>query len=485
MGLNAVTLEQLVPASRPLPAVDELVAGLPTEAYTTDPEVCARYGADRWPIASKRELLGERVPHPALVVRPSNAEEIAKVLRRAQACGVAVTPYGAGSSVVGGAIPADGGILIDLRRMDRVLEFDEVSLLVTAEAGIKGDVLERWLNERGYTLGHFPQSLHLSTLGGWVATRASGTFSSRYGNIEDIVDGLRVVLPDGELIDIAPCPRRSAGPELTDVFIGSEGTLGIVTEVDVRVRPVPAVRRFAGFRFAELGAAIATIRELAQLDRAPALVRLYDAEEAQRLLEAVGEAAGTPLLVLGWDGDEETVSGQETQAGAICARHGGAGLGSAVGEAWFESRFDVAPLIAAIERRNGLADTIEISMRWRDAEQVYQAATTAADRHASRVLAHFSHVYPSGTSLYVIFTVEAESDAAAEQAYLRVWEDVTTAAMAAGASLSHHHGVGVARARWMAQEHGAGLRVLQAIKGALDPAGILNPGKLLPLGEQR
>ena len=195
--------------------------------------------------------------------------------------------------------------------------------------------------------------------------------------------------------------------------------------------------------------------------------------------------AGGSLLILGWDGDEEAVARSETEAIEICARRGARGLGPAVGDAWFAGRFDVSALIAAIERPNGLADTIEVSMRWRDAEQVYAAATAAARRHAGNVLAHFSHVYPSGTSLYVIFSVEEESDRAAEEAYLRVWHDVTAAAMGAGASLSHHHGVGIARTPWMAQQHGSGLQVLEAVKRALDPAGILNPGKLLPLGGHR
>jgi alkyldihydroxyacetonephosphate synthase len=394
-----------------------------------------------------------------------------------------VTPVGARSSVVGGAVPAHGGAVLDLSAMNHVLGLDAASQLVTAQAGVRGDVLEAWCNERGVTLGHYPQSLHLSTLGGWVATRASGTFSSGYGSIENLVDGLRVILPSGERVAIAACPRRSAGPELAQLFLGSEGALGVVTQVDVRVHRLPEERQFAGVVFADLSSAISAIRELAQVGPPPAVVRLYDAAEAARLLEAGGEPPGSALLVLGWDGDHELVDLRMRHTRRLCASASGRWIGAAVGDAWFADRFDVSALETAIARPAGLADTIEVSMRWRDAEAVYDAAVTAAREHADRVLAHFSHVYVSGTSLYVIFAIEAESEQAAERRYAQAWRDITEAAMDAGASLSHHHGVGLARTAWMAREHGAGLRVLRAVKAALDPAGILNPGKLLGIDD--
>lgn len=444
-----------------------------------DTETLSSYGSDRWPLTVKRELTGGRLPRPGIVIRPRNADEVAVVLHRCQALALPVTPYGAGSSVVGGAVPTDGGVVVDMSRMDAIGELDETSLLVTVEAGVRGHALEEWLNQRGYTLGHYPQSLHISTVGGWVATRASGTFSSGYGNIEDLVDGLRVVLPTGDLLVIAPNPRKSAGPDLAELFLGSEGTLGVVTEVDLRVRRLPSEVRFSGYTFSSLDDGVDVIRELAQGSMPPSVVRLYDPAEAVRLLAEVSVAPGSSLLVLGWDGDPEYIDVQERVADTLVPHHAGRRIGSAVGEAWFASRFDVSALVAGTERSGGMADTIEISMLWKDATAVYDAAVAAVTPHVDRVVAHFSHVYRSGTSLYVIFFIEADSDEEAERRYSDAWSALTEAALAAGASVSHHHGVGVARARWMAQQHGRGWVVLQGIKRLLDPAGVLNPGKLI------
>lgn len=435
---------------------------------------------DWWPVGVKRAENGGELPRPALVLWPASSAEVSRILKQAQRERIPIVPFGGGSSVVGGAIPMPGAAVLDMRLMGNVLELDEISLLVTVQAGMMGGALESYLNERGYTLGHYPQSLYLSTVGGWVSTRASGTFSSRYGNIEDLVDGMRVVLPTGELIEIGPNPRSSTGPDLKEIFLGSEGTLGVVTEVDIRIQRLPEERNFRGLAFADVWAGVEAVREIVQSGLTPAVVRLYNLAEGANMLRTFGESTEQSLLILAWDGYEEMVAVQRKLCLEICSRFGGKDLGPEVGEHWYRNRFDVTALEQGVRKSGGIADTIEVSMLWRDARHVYEAVVGALSPYTPEVLAHFSHVYTSGTSLYVIFFSKAEDDEAAEELYFRAWNDVMEATVASGASISHHHGIGLIRTAWMENEHGSGLRLLRDLKSALDPAGILNPGKLIP-----
>lgn len=438
------------------------------------------HSVDWWPVGVKRAKNGGELPRPGLVLWPASSAEVSRILERAQRERVPVVPFGAGSSVVGGAIPMPGGAVLDMRLMASVLELDEVSLLVTVQAGMMGGDLESYLNERGYTLGHYPQSMYLSTVGGWVATRASGTFSSRYGNIEDLVDGMRVVLPTGELIEMSPNPRSSTGPDLKEIFLGSEGTLGVVTEVDLRIQRLPEERGFRGFAFADVWTGVEAVREMVQSGLTPAVARLYNPAEGARMLRTFGEPEDQSLLILAWDGPEEMVALQRKLCLEICSKLGGKDLGPDVGEHWYRNRFDVTALKEGVRKPGSIADTIEISMLWRDVRSVYEAVVVALSRYTSEVLAHFSHVYTSGTSLYVTFFSEAENDDAAEELYFRAWSDVMQAAVSSGASISHHHGIGLIRTGWMEDELGSGLKLLRSLKDTLDPAGILNPGKLIP-----
>ena len=449
--------------------------------YSFDEDDLVRHSFDWWPVGVKRAENGGELPIPSLILWPANSAEVSRILERAQRERVPVVPFGAGSSVVGGAIPLPGGAVLDMRGMANVLELDEVSLVATVQAGLMGGDLESYLNDRGYTLGHYPQSLYLSTVGGWISTRASGTFSSRYGNIEDLVDGMRVVLPTGDLLAIDPNPRSSTGPDLKEIFLGSEGTLGVVTEVDLRIQRLPEERSFRGLVFGDIFTGVEAVRELVQSGLTPAVVRLYNPVEGARILGAFDESTEQSLLVLAWDGPKEIVAAQQKLGLEICSRFGGRDLGPEVGEHWFRNRFDVTALKEGVRKPGGIADTIELSMLWRDVRTVYEAVVGALSSYAPEVLAHFSHVYPSGTSLYVIFFSEAEDDERVEELYFRAWNDVMDAAVASGASIAHHHGIGLMRTPWMEKEHGSkGLQLLRGLKGALDPAGILNPGKLIP-----
>jgi alkyldihydroxyacetonephosphate synthase len=449
--------------------------------YSFEEDELNSHSFDWWPVGVKRAESGGELPRPGLIMWPASSAEVSRILELAQRERVPIIPFGAGSSVVGGAIPVPGGAVLDMRGMANVLELDEVSLLATVQAGMMGGDLESYLNERGYTLGHYPQSLYLSTVGGWVSTRASGTFSSRYGNIEDLVDGMRVVLPTGDLLEIDPNPRSSTGPDLKEIFLGCEGTLGVVTEVDLRILRLPEERSFRGLVFGDIFTGVEAVRELVQSGLTPAVVRLYNPVEGARVLGAFDEPAEQSLLILAWDGPKEMVAVQQKLCLEICSRFGGRDLGPEAGEHWFRNRFDVTALKEGVRKPGGIADTIELSMLWRDARSVYEAVVGALSSYTPEVLAHFSHVYPSGTSLYVIFFSEAEDDEGAEELYFRAWNDVMDAAVASGASIAHHHGIGLIRTAWMEKEHGRrGLRLLRDLKGVLDPAGILNPGKLIP-----
>ena len=459
--------------------LEALASELPEGKYSFAEDDLSLRSHDWWPVAVKRATSGGELPRPGLVLWPTNGAEVSRILRRAQNEGIPVTPFGGGSSVVGGAIPTPDGVVLDTRDIKGVLDLDETSLVVTVAAGTMGSDLETYLNERGYTLGHYPQSLHLSTVGGWVATRASGTFSSMYGNIEDAVEGMRVVLPTGDLLSIGPVPRSSTGPDLKEVFLGSEGTLGVITEVDLRVRRLPEERSFRGLVFDDLFEGVEAVRTLVQSGLTPAVVRLYNSVEGAPMLRKFGEDERKNLLILAWDGPAELVAAQRRLCLETCGRFRAKDLGPEVGEHWYENRFDVTALREGVRKPGGIADTIEVSMLWRDVVAVYEAVTNALSHYTPEVLAHFSHVYPSGTSLYAIFFSEAGSDEEAEELYFRAWNDVMDAALSSGASMAHHHGVGIVRAPWMEREHGEGLRVLRAIKDALDPAGVLNPGKLL------
>lgn len=460
--------------------LEAVASELQKERSSFAEEDLLQHSYDWWPVAVKRAEMGGELPHPGLVLWPTSGVEVARVLRRAQAEGISVTPFGGGSSVVGGAIPTPGGVVLDTRGITGVVELDETSLLVTVGAGTMGGDLEAHLNEMGYTLGHYPQSLYLSTVGGWVATRASGTFSSKYGSIEDIVEGMRVALVSGEVLEMGPNPRSSTGPDLREVFLGSEGVLGVITEVDLRIRRLPEERSFRGIAFRKLFDGLEAVRELVQSGIQPAVVRLYNQAEGAAMLRRFGEDEGQSLLVLAWDGPVELVAAQRRLCIEACARLGGRDLGPEVGEHWYTNRFDVTALEDGVRKPGRIADTIEISMLWRDARSVYEAVTNALAPHAPEVLVHFSHVYPSGTSMYVIFFSEVENDEEAEELYFRAWADVMDAALSSGASIAHHHGIGLVRTPWMEQEHGRGIRVLRALKDVLDPTGILNPGKLLP-----
>lgn len=453
----------------------ELAGALSAGAVDTAPETLAAAAADCWPVSVKRLALGVQ-PEPLAVVRPSSVGELRTVLAWAASEGVRATVRGAGSAVTGAPVPGDGELVIETTRLDGAVEIDEQNLIVTADAGVLGGRLEAELHERGYTTGFSPQSLHRSTVGGWVSTRATGQLSSRYGAIEDAVVGLDAVLATGELVSWRPLPRWSAGPDLRQLFLGAEGTLGIVTRVSLRIHPLPEATSSSSFAFPRLADGLEAIRRIAQSPLRPAIVRLYDPAEAGHLLGS--NPGGESVVLLSFEGCADVAAAELAHAGRICAELDGRPLGTEPVERWLARRYDFRAVEQILGAPGGVAETIEVSALWSDALAVHKAMTEALAGTVDTVWGHFSHVYPQGTSLYVIVLAQRADDRSALAALETIWERAVGACVAAAGSVVHHHGVGTARLPWLAAELGGAHELLRRVKSGLDPARILAPGKL-------
>jgi len=451
-------------------------------AVSTDPADLAAHAHDWWTLALLRQRTGDTFTLPAAVVRPASTEDVSVVLRWAQETRTPVVPFGGGSGVSGGAQAIEGSIALDVTRMDQIISVDHDALTVTAQAGIGGRTLEDDLEGRGLTLGHFPQSIDISTLGGWVAARSAGQKSARYGRLEDMVLGLEVVLPGGTVVRTRPAPASAAGPDLARLFIGSEGTLGVVTEATLAVRPAPRVVTHGAYAFAAFEEGLLAVRRVVQEELHPAVMRLYDETDVGIAFRDAAERPDGSLLVLRFEGDA-IADAEERAIRDIVEAAGGKDLGPGLAERWWEHRNDAVGTFRQI-MLDGLlgpaaaVDTMEVAGLWPSTD-LYEGVRAALGSHADVVGCHSSHPYPQGTCLYFTFVfIGAKDDAAVEARYRAAWADAISATLAAGGTITHHHGVGLLKAPWLPAELGAGFEVLRAVKRALDPAGIMNPGKL-------
>jgi alkyldihydroxyacetonephosphate synthase len=448
---------------------------------------------------------GELASAPDAVIYPGDAEEVAALLAACAEARVAVVPFGGGTSVVGGVEPLRGGcdavVALDLARLDRVLAVEPVSLTATVQAGMTGPALEAALAERDLTLGHFPQSFEFSTVGGWVATRSAGQASTGYGRIDALVVALRVATPAGEIATRA-VPASAAGPSVRELLVGSEGTLGVITEVTLRVRPRPAVRRYEAFSLPRFAAGADAFRALVQAGVAPDVARLSDPAEtrvslamsggdglATRALRGYLRARGHGdgcLVIAGWAGGSEAeVRGRRTAALRVLRAHGALALGTPIGTAWLEGRFHAPYLRDELLAHGVMAETLETATTWDRLAELHAAVVAALDGALRArgtppvVMAHVSHVYCAGASLYFTFIARQQPGTELEQ-----WHAAKVAAsdaiLAAGGTITHHHAVGRDHAPWLPGEIGElGVELLRAAKERLDPAGIMNPGKLI------
>lgn len=491
-----------LPDPEPLPRA--LLEAVGEESVFTSLEDRVRHAAGRGYSDLVRLRTGRLEAAPDAVVLPGDDVSTARALEVCAAEGVAVVPFGGGTGVVGGTEPLRGVhprlVSLDLGRLQRV-SVDSRSLTARLGAGLRGPEAEATLSAAGLTLGHFPESFEYATIGGFAATRSAGQASSGYGRFDDVVSAVRLIGPAGEMRTLET-PHTAAGPSLREVIVGSEGTLGVIPDVTVRVRQAPQVRRYEGWIAESFESGAEIVRALAQGPGLPEIIRLSDEQETEvsiamsgprgvpgRLFDAYLGARGRRdgcLLVIGLEGDRDSVARRRSLVARELRRGGAAYLTQTVGRSWERHRFRGPYLRDALMDMGAMVDTLETSHTWARLEEL-RAAVGAATAEALEaqgtpgiVLCHLSHAYADGASLYFTFVARAREGQELEQ-----WRAVKRAASEAitahGGTITHHHAVGLEHAPYMAAEVGeAGLDVLRAVKERLDPAGIMNPGKLVP-----
>ncbi|MGH2776509.1 MAG: FAD-binding oxidoreductase [Actinomycetota bacterium] len=458
--------------------VEQLTSLLGPGRISVDPVDLDAHARDWSPRALLARRAGDTPSSPVVVVRPGDADEVARLLGWAEKTSTPVVPFGGGSSVVQG-IEGRGHVVADLSGLDHIADVDAKSRLVTVGAGVTGPRLRAALERSGFMLGHEPQSHDISTVGGWVATRACGQLSAGYGGIEKLVAGLEAVLAGGRTIVSKVAPRRSTGPDLGALIIGSEGTLGIVTEVTLRVSPIPEKRADACVRFDHMRDAIAACRALAQSSLAPTLVRAYDAEDSVLLTMGLDDPPMGPLLLMSFDGDDA-----DARVESAVALTNGERLSHSIVEHWWNNRNAAVDEYmrnmsgAGLLGPHAMLDTMEVAGTWTVLRDLYHSMKDHLAEHADFVTCHVSHIYPDGACLYFTLAKTCSDDHEAAASNEKWWEVGMATCLEAGGTISHHHGIGRLRARWLPDELGVSFEVLRAVKGALDPRGIMNPGAL-------
>ncbi|MEZ5279619.1 MAG: FAD-binding oxidoreductase [Acidimicrobiales bacterium] len=418
---------------------------------------------------------------PVAVCAPDTTELLAEAVKVCRAHGAPMIPRGGGSGVCGGVLASAESVVLSTERMTGMRELSDADLLATFGAGTNGLVAENNVAEHGLTIGHWPQSIELSSVGGWVATRASGQYSTAYGNIEDMVYGLEAVLPDGSVYRSRNTPRAAAGPDLRHLLMGSEGVLGVVTEVTLSLReqPEPGVRQ--AFHFADFSAGLAAIAAVMRQGWRPPVVRLYDGRESWRHFRDQ-MPKGHCMLIFLHEGPPGLAPLQAAAVGALCTDGGGVEAPSEAVDRWFEHR-NTVPTWDELLRQGLVSDTIEVAAPWSILPAVYNDVVEAM-RAVPGVIAasgHSSHAYRSGANLYFTVAAQPQDPSQFESTYDAYWNAAMSAVANLGVGVAHHHGIGRVRRGWMTSEVGqAGVDVLRALKRALDPDGLMNPGVLVP-----
>jgi alkyldihydroxyacetonephosphate synthase len=432
------------------------------EMVRDDEPTRAAHRADAWVMAEWAALAGRGGPLPAAVLEPASAEEVARAVRTCRDRGAA-------------------SVVLSTRRLVGLTRLDAEDLTATFAAGTMGGDAERRVREQGLTLGHWPQSIELSTVGGWVATRAAGQYTTGYGTIEDLVLALEAVLPDGSLWRTRETPRAAAGPDLRHLLLGSEGTLGVVTEVTFSLRALPEVSRGQALHFPSLHAGLGAIRRLLRAGWRPPVVRLYDARESRRHFRDFVPRDRALLLLL-HEGPEAAVAAEQPAALDLCREGGGVPTDAAAVDHWLAHRNQV-PSFRSFLEQGVVVDTIEVAATWRRLGPLYDAVTSSLNEVPDilAATAHLSHGYRSGGNLYFSFAAKPSDPARIPATYAECWRRTMEATIAAGGGIAHHHGIGRVRRGWLSQELGpAGVELLRAVKRALDPGDLFNPGNLLP-----
>lgn len=427
---------------------------------------------------------GMQPPDPDFVVHPASAEEISGLLKVANRYRMPVVPWGGGSGTQGGAVPLYGGIVLDLKRLDKVLDVNEMSLTVTSQAGVIGAVLEKELNEKKLTFPHYPASANAATVGGYIAARGSGVMSTKYGKAEDLVLSIEAVLPDGTIVRTPPVPSHASGPMFMNLLVGSEGTMGVITEATFQIERQPEARKYAAVLFDDLSEALNAGREIMLSRLQPAVLRLYDRASTASLIKRVlGLDLQGAYMVLIFDGYEEIAAAQMSRAMDICAQRGARDLGGEPAEHWWDHRYDFyyPPLGLSLPKMYG---TIETVTKFENIERLYYAKKAAIEEGFKewkpQYIAHFSHWFPWGVMVYDRFIIDEppQDPIAALQLHNKIWTTAARTSLANGGMLNEHHGIGFKLGRLMPEQYGAAWPALDALKQTLDPRGIMNPGKM-------
>lgn len=509
----------------------ELSLAIPTVRVSADPADRVAYARDLWPRHHLAVRAGNVAEHrPGVIVWPESTAQVSAIVTWAARTRTPLVPFGAGSGVCAGVLPREDVVVVDLKKMARWRKLDAGAPSLDVEAGQMGMPLEEELNRRGFTLGHFPSSILCSTVGGWVAARSAGQSSGYYGKIEDMVLELECVTGTGEVVTLK---SRSAGPNLIPLVVGSEGTLAIVTSSTLRLHPVPTSRGFAAWSLPSTERGWEAMRAVFQAGLRPAVARLYDPFDAmlarmgavKRPARAGHDAARAPgvgtaalrsvlrqpalmndvidamggrvlggaMLLMIFEGVGEAPARQAESARQIVEASQGTYVGEGPARRWLQHRYSVSYRQAPMFASGAFVDTMEVAAKWSSLGALYDGVRHALGKHVF-VMAHFSHAYPDGCCIYFSFAGSAARsakaqkgparddgwDAACEETYDRTWRAAMDAAIAAGGTLAHHHGVGRSKAPRMGAELGAGVDVVRALQRAFDPHGILNPGNLLP-----
>ncbi|MDR1136752.1 MAG: FAD-binding oxidoreductase [Synergistaceae bacterium] len=458
---------------------EDLRKNCPRTDILRDAEDRLAYSRGCYPREYKWMLKGEYPYMTGGVLLPGDADDVSRIMRLARKHGVGVIPYGGGSGIVGGTIPYNGEVVADTGRLND-FSLNAVNMRARGGAGLSGAEFENMLNARGFSSGHYPQSFQSASLGGMVSTRAVGTFSTKYGKMDDMVTALDVVLPDGELLRTHGAPKRSSGPELMQLFLGGEGVYGIVTSVEMKIYPIPEKRIFCAYTFPSTEDGLSALRAIVHRGIRPAVVRLYDEAEAEHKIALYCFEKGHALLVLIFEGYEDTTELEAKAADAICEAHLGRGKGGRAAEEWHATRFSTKKMLDYDATRGGTADAIEVAATWDRITDLWKGMRDALLPLCESVDCHFSHIYHSGASVYVIFHARTGGDDSdGEARYLECLRVACETSVKYGGNVSHHHGIGTAKGAFLRLEHGdSGVSVIKRIKDALDPDGILNRGVL-------
>lgn len=464
--------------------VRELEAAIGRDRVSTDASELQAQAAD-WSWTSKYIQYADlELPAADIAVRPTTEAQVEEVIRIASEYRIPVVPRGGGSGTQGGTLAVYGGISLDLTALDQIVEIDEESLVVTVGAGIDGPTLEAELNKRNLTLAHYPGSYHLgATIGGFIAARGSGVVSTKYGKAEDQVLQVKAVVPPGKTVTTLRVPSHAAGPDLLQSFVGSEGTLGVITEATLRVDPLPEARSFLSFSFDDIFAGIEAGRRIMTSRLRPAVIRLYDEADSVKLRDWVGTPFTGNLMVIMCDGDQELVDYETKAITALVEGAGGTSQGPDVGRTWWEGKYEPYAK-GKLPQPPLMYGTFDQVARFADIPAIYRAKKKKIEEefaeYGARYTAHLSHWYDWGAMLYDRFYVDEPPTDPAEAMSLhdRLWDAGILTGIEHGAVLNDHHGVGIKLGRFMHKQYGEGFRLIKAQKDAWDPDGIMNPGKL-------